>query len=186
MGYHPNSLRLPQFYRYIQRVFDFQKQVSQLNDNRIAPDVKTETLFEALCLCLLLRLASFEALVFEISCKQAKKVIRHPEAFSINTLRYGLSQFETEPLDGMLRSVTQQMKRSKMLSDTICGLHVAALDGTAYYRSATVHCPDCMAVHLNDDQYPLCASRGAAPICGSTPQAVHYCRTHSAKKSPTR
>jgi len=56
MGYQPSKFRLKKFYRYIQRVFSFQKQIKNLNDYRIAPDIPTEPMFEALFLCLLLRL----------------------------------------------------------------------------------------------------------------------------------
>jgi len=62
MRYSPKKLRVANFYSYIQRVFDFQQQVSRLEDYRQAPDVPTETLFEALFLCLLLRLGSFRSL----------------------------------------------------------------------------------------------------------------------------
>jgi|TARA_Y100000310_G_C20619258_1_gene782363 hypothetical protein len=152
MVYRPDKLRLPNFYRYIQRVFHFQQQVSDLEDGRQDAVVPTETLFEALFLCLLLRFGSFRALEFEISSGQAKKVWRHRIPFSINTLRHGLQQFERDSLNDMLLSITKQMKRGKMVSDTICGLHVAALDGTEYYRSAAIHCPHCMTVHLSPDQ----------------------------------
>ncbi len=152
MGYRPDKLRLSHFYRYIDRTFDFQQWVSQVNDHRIAPEVKTETLFEALFMCLVLRLGSFDALDFEMACGQAKKVWRHRGELAINTLRYGLKQFETELLDSWLVSINKQVKGGKMTADTIAGYHVAALDGTEYYRSGVIHCRDCMAVHLKDDQ----------------------------------
>ena len=37
-----------------------------------------------------------------------------------------------------------------MLADTICGHHVVAIDGTEYFRSAQIHCPDCMAVRMKN------------------------------------
>jgi hypothetical protein len=56
MGYKPDRLRLKKFYRYVQRVFSFQQHIKTLNDHRIAADIQTESMFEALFVCLLLRL----------------------------------------------------------------------------------------------------------------------------------
>ena len=81
---------------------------------------------------------------------QARKVIRQRSDFCINSLRYGLEFFETQPLDEMLVSTMKQIKRSGMIADTIKGYHVAALDGTEFFRSAAIHCKDCMAVHLKN------------------------------------
>ncbi len=150
MGYQPSKFRLKKFYRYVQRVFSFQKHIKTLNDYRIAPDIPTEPMFEALFLCLLLRLGSFRALEFEMTHGQAQKVIRQPVDFCINSLRYGLEFFETQPLDEMLVSTMKQIKRSGMIADTIKGYHVAALDGTEFFRSAVIHCKDCMEVHLKN------------------------------------
>lgn len=150
MSYRPDKLRLSHFYRYVQRVFGFQDEIKKLNDFRVDERIKIESLFESLFLCLLLRLGSFRALEFEIKHGRAKKVMRMVDDFSINTLRYGLEYFELETLDEMLFSTCCKMKRSKMLSDTIDGLHVAAIDGTEYYRSEKIHCDDCMVVHLKD------------------------------------
>ena len=52
MGYQPDKLRLKKFYRYAQRVFSFQQHIKTLNDPRIAPDIQTESMFEALLLAL--------------------------------------------------------------------------------------------------------------------------------------
>ena len=67
---------------------------------------------------------------------QARKVIRQRSDFCINSLRYGLEFFETQPLDEMLVSTMKHIKRSGMIADTIKGYHVAALDGTEFFRSA--------------------------------------------------
>jgi len=51
MGYRPNKRRVSHFFRYRKRVFSFQQRVKRLNDHRVAPDVSTESLFEALFYC---------------------------------------------------------------------------------------------------------------------------------------
>jgi hypothetical protein len=150
MRYRRNKLRLSHFYRYIQRLFGFQQAIQSLQDDRQDPEVKTQSLFEALMLGFVLHQKSFRALGFEIKQGRAKKVMRHGEVFSVNTLRYGLEFFQIEPLKGMLESICRKMKRSKMLSESVGGLKVAALDGTEYYRSQAIHCPQCLQVHLRD------------------------------------
>ena len=64
---------------------------------------------------------SFRALEFEMTHGQARKVIRQRSDFCINSLRYGLEFFETQPLDEMLVSTMKQIKRSGMIADTIKG-----------------------------------------------------------------
>ena len=115
MRYQPDRFRLKKFYRYAQRVFSFHQHIKTLNDHRIAPDIQTEPMFEALFLCLLLRLGSFRALEIEMTHGQAQKVIRQPADFCINSLRYGLQFFEIQPLDEMLVSTMKQIKRSGMM-----------------------------------------------------------------------
>jgi hypothetical protein len=148
MRYRPSKLRLSHFYRYVQRVFNFQQAIETLQDNRQNPEIKTESLFEALILGFVLHQRSFRALGFEIKQGRARKVMRDGEIFSINTLRYGLEFFDIEPLNEMLEAVCKKMRRSKMLSDNLGRLKVAAIDGSEYYRSQTIHCPQCLKVHL--------------------------------------
>lgn len=148
MKHRPDKLRLARFYKYIQRVFSFQQQVHCLNDHRMGAEIETEPLFEVLFCGLLLRLGSFRALEFEHKQGRIRKVVKHRDDFSINTLRYGLAHFEHDSLVEMLCSIGRKMKRTKMLADTIGGLHVAAVDGTEYYRSDAIDCKDCMSVHL--------------------------------------
>lgn len=150
MRYRANKLRLNHFYRYIQRVFNFQQAVNSLNDLRQNPEVNSQSLFEALMLGFVLHLRSFRALGFEIKQGRAKKVMRHRETFSIHTLRYGLEFFDIEPLEAIVESIGRKMKRSKMLWDTIGGFSVGTLDGTEYFRSDSIHCQQCMTVHLKD------------------------------------
>lgn len=150
MRYRPDKLRLSHFYRYIQRVFNFQELLQRLEDYRQDPDVKAESLLEALVLGFVLRYKSFRALAFEIKHGRAQKVMKHAESFTANTLRYGLEFFGLEGLQEILRSIVQKMRRSKMLSDYTEGVRVAAIDGSEYYRSQVIHCPECMAVHLKD------------------------------------
>lgn len=147
MSYRPDKFRLRRFYHYIQRTFSFQDEVSHLNDCREQGTIKTESLFEALFLGLVLHLKSFLALSFEICHARVQKVMKYRCHFHINSLRYGLEHFQ---LERFLVSICRRMKGAKMLSDTIAGLHVAALDGSEFFRSSAIHCDHCMTVHLPD------------------------------------
>lgn len=150
MPYRPDKLRVGRFFEYIQRTFSFQEEVEKLNDFRLGETILTESLFEALFSGFVLHLKSFRALEFEIQQGRLKKVWQNRNSFHINSLRYGLEFFQIETLDLMLQSICRKMKRSKMLSLGVSGLHVVAIDGTEFFRSEAIHCDDCMEVHLSD------------------------------------
>ena len=62
----------------------------------------------------------------------------------------------------------KQIKRSGMIADTIKGYHLAALDGTEFFRSAVIHCKDGMAVHLLTASPTISTER-----CDSTMSGLH-------------
>ena len=51
---------------------------------------------------------------------------------------------DTDILESELTAVPKKLKQNKAYSDTIGGLHVVAVDGTEHFRSANIHCDECL------------------------------------------
>ena len=140
MPYQPDSFRLPKFYRYIVRVFDFGDTVKAMTDSRKNPKVPIGTLFRAFFLCVLLRFGSKRSITKESKAPQFRKFLRRDVSFCDNTVGHGLEHIGIASLEEELTRTPKQLKRNKAFRDTIGGLHVVALDGSEFYRSTSIHC----------------------------------------------
>jgi len=148
MSYRPDKFRLNKFYRYIKSVFNFGDTVNAMTDSRLNPKVPISTLFRGMFLCVLLRFGSKRSLTKESKRHQMRKFLRCSVSFCDNTVSHGLSHIGIAPLEKELTRAPKQLKRNKAYRDTIGGLHIAALDGTEFYRSVAIHCNECLRYNI--------------------------------------
>jgi len=150
MGYKIEKVRLCKFIRYISKVYEFMETVRGCSDKRKRSEVKIETVFVGIFLTLLLRWGSIRRLSFEVLRGKIKKFIPFykKSTFCANTIGYGLENMDTSFLEKQLTLAPKKLKRNKAYSDTIGGLHVVAVDGTEYFRSASIHCDECLKYKL--------------------------------------
>ena len=58
MSYEPTIERLPNFLRYVNKVYRFSDTIDSMQDRRYDTDVSARTIFMSVFLCMLLRLGS--------------------------------------------------------------------------------------------------------------------------------
>ena len=93
--------RLPNFFRYVNKVYDFSKTISSMRDKRKKPETSAQTTFISSFLGNLLRFGSIRRIAFESKNKRIQKFIRHvdKETFCANTIANGLETIDTQILD---------------------------------------------------------------------------------------
>jgi hypothetical protein len=150
MGYKVDKLRLSKFYRYIDKTYNFLPLVFGQEDSRQDSDVSITSIFVSVFICLLLRWGSFRRIERELKRGQLNKFIPQKErlTFCQNTIAYGLEHIDTNIQEQQLAQMVKQLKRNKAYTDTIGGLHIVALDGSEYFRSAKIHCDECLQYHI--------------------------------------
>jgi hypothetical protein len=75
------------------------------------------------------------------------------ETYCANTLGNGLENIDTDILQQELAVAPKKLRRNKAYGTaehprTIGGLRIVAVDGTEHFRSESIHCPECMEVHV--------------------------------------
>ena len=72
---------------------------------------------------------------------------------SDTTMREILDEVDPDELRVGFKDVFHQLQRSKALEDFVFmdGRYLAAIDGTGYFSSDSVHCPSCMEKHQKKD-----------------------------------
>jgi len=75
------------------------------------------------------------------------------DTYCANTISNGLEEMDIDILCQELALVPKKLRRNKAYGTvshpkTIGGLKIAALDGTEYFRSENIHCPECMEIHI--------------------------------------
>ena len=149
MAYKIDKLRLSKFFRHISNVYDFLKTIRAQNDTRKHCDVKIESIFVSVFVCLSLRWGSFRRLSREVMRGQIWKFIpENKYTFCANTIGYGLEHIDIDALESSLTIAPRKLKENKAYNDTIGGLHIVALDGTEYFRSENIHCDECLEYHI--------------------------------------
>ncbi len=147
--------RLPNFFRYVNKVYQFSKTVSSMKDKRPRPETSAQTTFTSVFLCALLRLGSIRRLAFEAKNGRIRKFIQNvdTETFCANTINNGLENTRTDILERELTVVPKKLRRNKAYGTAehprmIGGLKIVATDGTEIYRSTSISCDECLEYHV--------------------------------------
>ncbi len=154
MSYESTLRRLPNFLRYVNKVYDFSQTIDSMRGNGNA-EVSPQTIFMSAFLCMLLRLGSFRQLASDAkSGKIGKFLPRIDKAtYCANTIGNGLENIDIAILQAALTLGPKKLRRNKAYGSaehprTIGGFRIVAVDGTEYFRSESIQCPDCMEVHV--------------------------------------
>jgi hypothetical protein len=155
MSYEPTIERLPNFLKHANKVYGFSDTIDSMQDRRADTDVSAQTIFMSVLLCLLLRLGSIRQLAKDVDAGRISKFLPRvdKETYCANTVANGLENIDTGILQQELAVVPKKLRRNKAYGNaehprTIGGFRIAAVDGTEYFRSESIHCPDCMVVHV--------------------------------------
>jgi len=154
MSYESSLKRLPNFLRYVNKVYRFSQTIDSMQ-SKVAPETSPQTIFMSVFLCLLLRFGSFRQLAKDAKAGRIRKFIPRvdKETYCANTVANGLENIDTAILQQELSVVPKKLRRNKAYGSaehprTIGGFRIVAVDGTEHFRSECIHCPDCMAVHV--------------------------------------
>jgi hypothetical protein len=155
MSYEPTIERLPNFLKYANKVYGFSDTIDSMQDRRADTDVSAQTIFMSVLLCLLLRLGSIRQLARDVDAGRISKFLPRvdKETYCANTVSNGLENIDTGILQQELAVVPKKLRRNRSYGSaehprTIGGLRIVAVDGTEHFRSESIHCPDCMVVHV--------------------------------------
>jgi hypothetical protein len=154
MSYESTLKRLPNFLRYVNKVYGFSQTIDSIKGNDNA-EVSPQTIFMSVFLCMLLRLGSLRQLAKDVEDGRIRKFLPRvdKETYCANTVANGLEDMDTDTLQAKLSVVPRKLRRNKAYGNaehprTIGGLRIVAVDGTEHFRSECIHCPDCMLVHV--------------------------------------
>jgi len=154
MSYESTIRRLPNFFRYVNNVYSFSQTIDSMQGKRDA-EVSSQTIFMSVFLCMLLRLGSLRQLASDVKSGKIRKFLPRidKETYCANTVGNGLEDIEIETLQRELSVVPRKLRRNKAYGSaehprTIGGFRIVAVDGTEHFRSESIHCPECMEVHV--------------------------------------
>jgi len=154
MSYKLTLKRLPNFLRYVNKVYRFSQTINSMQ-SKGDPETSSQTIFMSVFLCMLLRLGSLRQLAADSKAGRIRKFVPRidKETYCANTVANGLENIDTDILQQELAVVPKKLRRNKAYGSaehpgTIGGLRIVAIDGTEHFRSECVHCPECMAVHV--------------------------------------
>ena len=153
--YKSLKARLPNFLRYVNKVYRFSETIKLMRDKRDRTEVSAQTIFMSVFLCMTLRFGSFRQLAFEVNNGRLGKFLPQvdKETYCANTVSNGTENMDTSILERELTVVPRKLRRNKAYGTsthpgTIGGLKIAALDGTENFRSDTIHCDKCLEFHI--------------------------------------
>ena len=154
MSYESTLKRLPNFLRYVNKVYSFSQTIDSMQGNSDRA-VSPQTTYMSVFLCMLLRLGSFRQLAKDVEAGKIRKFLPSvdKETYCANTVANGLEDIDTDILQQELAVVPKKLRRNKAYGSaehprTIGGFRIAAVDGTEYFRSESIHCSECMEVHV--------------------------------------
>jgi len=154
MSYESTLKRLPNFLGYVNKVYSFSQTIDSMQGNDNA-EVSPQTIFMSVFLCMLLRLGSLRQLASDAKSGKIRKFLPRidKETYCANTVGNGLENIDIKLLQRELTVVPRKLRRNKAYGSaehprTIGGFRIVAVDGTEYFRSESIHCPDCMEVHV--------------------------------------
>jgi hypothetical protein len=135
---------LRRFLRYINKVYDFEDLLSQLEDGRRNPSIPTDAVLRSTFLMFVLRLGSLNAL--EQRLRQSGKRMREwiGTTLSADTVGYSASRFDLDRLREVLHQIYLKLRRNNALQSlSIDGLKGLAIDGHELFSSYNRCCHKC-------------------------------------------
>ena len=154
MSYELSLKRLPNFLRYVNKVYGLSQTIDSMQSEGDA-DVSPQTIFMSVFLCLLLRMGSFLQLSKDVEAGRIRKFLPRvdKETFCANTLGNGLERVDTDIIQQELTVVPRKLRRNRAYGTakdpgTIGGFKIVSIDGTEHFRSESIQCPECMEVHV--------------------------------------
>ena len=154
MSYESSLKRLPNFLRYVNKVYRFSQTIDSMQGKRNA-EVSPETIFMSVFLCMLVRLGSLRQLAKDVEDGRLGKFLPRldKETYCVNTVANGLEDIDIDTLQRGLSVVPENLRRNKAYGSsehprTIGGLKIVAVDGTEHFRSDSIHCDECLEFHI--------------------------------------
>jgi hypothetical protein len=156
MSYESTLKRLPNFLRYVNKVYGFSQTINS-TQSKGDPETSPQTIFMSVFLCMLLRLGSLRQLAEDAKAGRIGKFVPgvDKKTYCANTVTVanGLENIDTDILQRELAVVPRKLRRNKAYGNAehpraIGGFRIVAVDGTEHFRSESIHCPECMEVHV--------------------------------------
>ena len=106
MNYESSLKRLPNFLRYVNKVYRFSQTIDSMQ-SKAAPETSPQTIFMSVFLCLLLRFGSFRQLSKDAKAGRIRKFLPRidKETYCANTVSNGLEDIDTDILQQELSVV---------------------------------------------------------------------------------
>ncbi len=153
--YKALETRFPNFLRYVNKVYRFSETIKSIRDKLSITELSGQTIFMSVFLCMTLRFGSFRQLAFEANPGRLRKFLPRDdkEIFCANTIANGMENLDIDILERELSVVPKKLRRNKAYGTaahpgTIGGLRIAAVDGTEYFRSDSIHCDECLVFRI--------------------------------------
>jgi len=152
MSYESSLKRLPNFLRYVNKVYSFSRTMESMQ-SKVEPETSPQSIFMSVFLCMLLRLGSLRQLAKDVKAGRIRKFLPgiDKETYCANTMANGLEDMDTGILQQELSVAPKKLRRNKAYGSaehprTIGGFRIVAVDGTEHFRSECIHCPECIPV----------------------------------------
>jgi hypothetical protein len=135
---------LAQFLAYANKVFDLDRLVQGVTDQRPYPLIPTRPVLVSLLLGVVLRVDSYLALAQRTKRSRWQRLMHWPQPLSHDTFEYVAERFHLTDLRRTLAQVAKRLKANKALeSCKINGLLFVSLDANEHFASRSRCCPQC-------------------------------------------
>ncbi len=136
---------LRRFVAYLEKIFEFNRHVGTLEDERIGAQIPTASLWLSLFWMFVLRIRSFNALEQDLRLPKRWEPLAGRRRPSADALGYGLCRFDVKSLRKLLRHHHQTAWRNKAVQGRRGSLRLAiAIDGHELFWSQARCCPECL------------------------------------------
>jgi len=154
--------RLPQFLKYIWKVYGLPQALRTLEDDRRRPQIPTADIVRSLLFTAVFRLPSLNALEGELKRTPFQRLVgRRAEpgrkVFSADTVARDLDSLHHEPLRQILYGLIDTAERNKVFREgSYAARRVVALDGWEPFSSYKRHCEHCLVrvIRKNGQELP--------------------------------
>jgi hypothetical protein len=139
------------FCRYVDKVFQFSKQIQTLSDSRERPQIPTAAIFASVWALFATARKSLNSLEKELRIPSRLQGVVGAQLPSADTIGRVYPLMDSEPIRQMLSSINHQIRRNKALRSA-GDLKFGAVDGHEFFSSRKRCCPDCLTrtIHVGD------------------------------------
>jgi hypothetical protein len=136
---------LRRFVAYLEKIFEFNRHVGTLEDERIGAQIPTASLWLSLFWMFVLRIRSFNALEQDLRLPKRWEKLAGRRRPSADALGYGLCRFGVKSLRKLLRHHHRTAWRQKAVHGCPAeGMRIVALDGHELFWSTARCCGECL------------------------------------------